>query len=714
MGMGEGEGEAEDTTWDRLRQRKLAQWAVGYAAAGWLALQVAQLLGGIYGWPDAWLRWLVAALLVGFAPAMALAWFHGQRGRQRVSRGEVALVAGLLAIGAGLAWWLRPTAAPPDAPPAAKVAPAAPVVDATPAIPTDKSLAVLPFENLSGDPENAYFVSGMQDLILTNLSKLGELRVISRTSTEHYASRPARLSEIGAELGVATILEGSVQRHGDQVLINLQLVDARTDGHLWAETYRRDVADIFEVEEEIAGKVADALRARLTAEETAALGVRPTRDAEALDWFLRAEQNHHVGYRDQDATALAEAAGQYRRALARDPAFTQAWARLATCLTNLSWLAGATKSDARQLATEARAALAQALAQDPALPDANLASAWLRYRVDGDYAGAIEAFDLALRQRPGNVEALVGRATARRRDGQFVAALADFDAALKLNPRDSELATDRAVTLWMLRRTAGAEAGFRRALTLDASNAYARSFLGQLLLERDGDPAAALAVLQGDGEQLAQMRMTALSYAGRPREALQVLRALPRPDASAYIRAQRALSEGLLLDAAGDAGGMREALARADRDFEAALPALGQSQPVARTWASVAISAALQHQEARALDAMRRARAAADAHADRLTAVRLAATSATVDLMLGRTSQGLSQLSRLRANPAAGQDMSAAVLRLQPRLREARKDPRVQQEIRAWEAMEREALRRECEGTGPVQDSPVCRRHSAA
>jgi TolB-like protein/cytochrome c-type biogenesis protein CcmH/NrfG len=625
----------------------------------------------------------------------------------------VLVVGALLAVGGAVAWWARPQPAVAAAPPAMP-APAL-ASRSTPGV-ADKSVAVLPFENLSRDPENAYFVAGMQDLILTNLSKLGELKVISRTSTEQYASRPARLSQIARELGVATVLEGSVQRSGNEVMINLQLVDAHTDTHLWAETYRRDLAHIFEVEEEIAGKVADALRARLTAEESASLAARPTRDAEALDWFLRAEQNHHVGFRDQDVPAMVTAVGQYRRALARDPGFTEAWARLATCLTNIYWRGGAPGMDERHVAAQAREAVAKALAQAPDQPEANLASAWVRYRLDNDYAGAIAAFDAVLRKRPGNTAALIGRGTALRRNGKVVDALADFDAAARLSPRDGELMAERAVTLWMLRRTVGAEAAFRQALTLDASNAYARTLLGDLLLDRDGDPAAVLALLEGSDGQFVEGRIRALSYAGRPRDGLALLRASPAPDGTPYARGMRALSEAFLLDAAGDAGGVRQAVARADRDLALAIGSLEQPQFLARAWGGVAMSAALQGQQARALDALAQSRRAMSKRADgdALNALRNVGNEISVDLMLGRLDPALARLAALRRNPAAGQEMSAAVLRMQPRLRHVRKDPRFQQEIRAWEAMERAAIRRECEGTASVQDSPVCRRHSAA
>jgi len=198
-------------------------------------------------------------------------------------------------------------------------------MQAAPAIP-EKSIAVLPFENLSSDKENAYFADGIQQEILTRLAKIADLKVISRTSTQRYQSKSGNLSEIAKQLGVANILEGSVQKAADRVRVNVQLINAQTHFHLWAETYDRKLTDIFGVESEIAKGIAESLQAELTGHEEQALAVRPTNNPEAYDAYLRGLAFGARGIHSTDA--LREAIDFYDRAVRFDPNFALAWARL--------------------------------------------------------------------------------------------------------------------------------------------------------------------------------------------------------------------------------------------------------------------------------------------------------------------------------------------------------------------------------------------------
>ncbi|HJR13128.1 MAG TPA: hypothetical protein VJ833_04440, partial [Rhodanobacteraceae bacterium] len=216
----------------RLKQRKLVQWALAYVAFAFALLQGTDVVAHQFGWPDGLQRGITLVLIIGFVVALVLAWYHGERGAQKVSGTEIVILALLLAIGGGLLWrYERVTpnsnanvaSSSPDA--AQRNPGATPSAIPIAAIPA-KSIAVLPFENLSEDKGNAYFADGIQDLILTKLAGIGDLKVISRTSTEKYASRPDNLKAVARQLGVATILEGSVQKVGDQVLIDVQLIDA--------------------------------------------------------------------------------------------------------------------------------------------------------------------------------------------------------------------------------------------------------------------------------------------------------------------------------------------------------------------------------------------------------------------------------------------------------------------------------------------------------
>src|SRR5262249_6352914 len=258
--------------------------------------------------------------------------------------------------------------APPSAP-----APA-------PVVIPEKSIAVLPFENLSRDPDNAYFADGIQDEILARLSKIADLKVISRTSTQKYKSAPDNLHEIAKQLGVSNILEGSVQKAADQVRVTVQLIQAASDSHLWADTYDRKLTDIFGVESEVAKAIAEALQAKLTGGEQQALAVKPTNNAEAYEAYLRG-----LALEARSSTALDEkekVVGLYSRAVQLDPAFAVAWARLSRANAQVQF-SGLDTTPARRIATERALNAAQKL--QPNSPETLLAQAYYQYWVLRDY-----------------------------------------------------------------------------------------------------------------------------------------------------------------------------------------------------------------------------------------------------------------------------------------------------------------------------------------
>src|SRR5690242_5264619 len=341
----------------RLKQRKLVQWALAYVAFAFALIQVLDVVADSYDWPHSAMHVVFGLLVLGFVIALVLAWYHGEKGRQRVSGAELLLIALVLAIGGGLLWrfgrtpsiarnpdvaqrnpgTIGPDSAAASASSGLRVASAA--INASPVPIPAKSVAVLPFENLSTDKGNGYFADGMQDLILTKLADIGDLKVISRTSTMKYASHPDDLKIVGQQLGVATILEGSVQKAGNQVLINVQLIDAKTDNHLWAESYTRTLDNIFGVEGEVAQKVADALKAKLTQAESAKVAEAPTRNAAAFDAFLQAEELAQKATASQSEATYLAADTDYLQAIALDPSFALAYARLAYNQLNRHWFA---------------------------------------------------------------------------------------------------------------------------------------------------------------------------------------------------------------------------------------------------------------------------------------------------------------------------------------------------------------------------------------
>src|SRR5690348_15754173 len=412
----------------RLKQRKLVQWALAYVAAAWAVLQALGLAVDSYDWPHGVMRVAFAVIALGFVVALVLAWYHGERGAQRVSGAELLLIALVLAIGGGLLWRFErapnalAVAARTRSPDAAQLS-TLPIV----AIPA-KSIAVLPFENLSEDKGNAYFADGMQDLILTKLADIGDLKVISRTSTAKYESHPDNLKVIAQQLGVASILEGSVQKAGNQVLINVQLINASSDSHIWAESYMRTLDNIFGVEGEVAQKVADALQAKLTPKETAQLATAMSSDAAANDLFLRAEYFANQGNTDYDPTSFRRAIPIYRQALAKDSGFALARARLSFAESGAVWF-GSGEGDIRRLIADAQAQAEQALAQQPRLVAAQVAIGYSAYWGRGDFVKALQAFDAALALRPNDADALSGKSFVLRRQGDFAAAIAALTRA---------------------------------------------------------------------------------------------------------------------------------------------------------------------------------------------------------------------------------------------------------------------------------------------
>ena len=259
---------------------------------------------------------------------------------------------------------------------------------------------MLPFENLSRDPDNAYFADGIQEEILTRLASIADLKVISRTSTQHYQSKPRNLAEIAKQLGVANILEGSVQKAADQVRVNVQLINAQTDSHLWADTYDRKLTDIFGVESEIAKGIAESLQAKLTGREEQALAVKPTNNPEAYDAYLRG-----LAFEARSAFSIdpyGKAIGFYERAVQLDPNFALAWARLSRADALLYFREAGDTTAARRDA--AKSALENAQKLQPNSPETLLALGYYQYWVLRDYELAKTTFDRVSKILPGSSE----------------------------------------------------------------------------------------------------------------------------------------------------------------------------------------------------------------------------------------------------------------------------------------------------------------------
>src|SRR5947199_793204 len=366
-----------------LRRRNVYKVAVAYAIVGWLLVQVATQVFPFLEIPNWVVRLVIALVIIGFPIALVIAWAF-EATPQGIQRTEVAdamstapgkkkhawifvvifgatISVGLFFIGR---YTGRNTASASEL--------------------SAKSIAVLPFDNLSRDPDNAYFAEGVQDEILTRLAKVADLKVISRTSTQRFKSTPGNLPEIAKQLGVVHILEGSVQKANDQVRVNVQLINALTDAHLWAEIYDRKLTDIFVVESDIAKTIADTLQARLTGSEKTAISKEPTANTEAYELYLKGRSFWEKRSGDNIPKAIA----LYEQAIARDPNYALAYAGLSSAYIILPFWAGVDRLDA---SSKAKDAALKALRLDPNLAEAHLALGKVLFFSEIDLAGALQA-----------------------------------------------------------------------------------------------------------------------------------------------------------------------------------------------------------------------------------------------------------------------------------------------------------------------------------
>jgi TolB-like protein/Tfp pilus assembly protein PilF len=351
--------------------------------------------------------------------------------------------------------------------------------------PLPGGIAVLPFENLSTDPENAFFADGVQDEILNDLAKIADLKVISRTSVMQYKSGGKRnLRQIASELGVAHVVEGSVQRAGNRVRVSAQLIDAKSDTHLWAESYDRPLDDVFAIQSDIAKAIAGQLQAKLSSSQSSALAVAPTHDTKAYDLFLKGEYQERQAEGAENVELFDRAEAFYRQALARDPNFALAYARLAYSRLNRHWFINRLTS--AQL-KEVKSDIERALAIAPESPDAYLALGIFHYWVHRDYDSALGALDRAIELQPSNSESRTARAAVYRRRGEWRRSLAEYERVLELNPRDSFSSTELGNTYLWLRRWSEAEHSLTRALALDPHNINAAFHLSVTYINGTGN-----------------------------------------------------------------------------------------------------------------------------------------------------------------------------------------------------------------------------------
>jgi TolB-like protein len=515
-----------------LKRRNVYKVAIAYGVVAWLLIQVSDTVFPRLNLPDWAVTLVIVLVLLGFPVAVVLAWAFELTPEGVVRAEDVApnksmtrktgrkLTVVIVLVGAVAAAlfafpFLRPKAS-------------STVIGGLTTVP-EKSIAVLPFENLSEDKANAYFASGMQDEILTKLAQLGGLKVISRASTAKYQSHPEDLRTVGRQLGVATVLEGSVQKVGDDVLINVQLIDARTDHHLWAQSYRRALKDIFAVEAEVAEKVAAALKVKLAPAEVRRLAVAATTNAHAHELYLRARA---VGGRS-DERSLEQQIALVREALTEDPNYSAAWAELANAHVSIADAYRApldvlpTMRHAAQMAVKtdeqagaghiwlgavalvydrnfplAKRELERAIALDPNSSDAQRWYGWYFARVERDFPRARAQMALARTLDPLYIWPLWGESAVAIAQGDYPAALRCAEQMLEIDPHffydeDPIAHVYVAMGRW--------QDAVKRYQSLPASTFTIPSFELAVCYAHTGETERALQIL-GELETLAQRR----------------------------------------------------------------------------------------------------------------------------------------------------------------------------------------------------------------
>jgi len=666
-----------------LKRRNVYKVAIAYSVVAWLLIQIATQVFPFFEIPNWVVRLVVLLLILGFPVALVIAWAFEltPEGLKRTEAADavptprsahrtwiyVAIIASAISI--GLFFISRYTTQTPRQ------------SEATTVSLPQKSIAVLPFENLSRDPENVYFADGIQDEILSTVGKIGDLKVISRTSTAKYKSRPENLRQVAAELGVATVLEGSVQKAGDRARIIVQLIDAQTDTHLWSETYDRELKDIFSLESEVAQKIADSLKEKLTPEAAQSLEQVPTRNVEAYNLYLKA------GYYVREATSgngdlavvFPKALDLYAQAIAKDASFALAWAQVSYVHSSMHW-SGVDDSPAQmQMAEDAGR---RALALNPQLPEAHIALGYVAYWGKRDYANALVEFEQARKARPNDAKVIIAIASVNRRLGKLQIALDEFYRAAALDPRDASVMEEVATTAAAMRRYSEAFGQFDRSLAIQPGywGALCDAALVHVLSDGQIDKAnEALAEIPGDVDPQGQVRFTRFKIAMWSRDFQAALKVLDSaPDWLRNNPGHRPVANSVLWGQAVEASGQVEA---AHAAYERAISLLEAAINSGAGESSIRASLGQAYAAlGRKTDAVREGLKAVEllpVSADAFDGPVYLEQLAEIHTRVGNIDEALSLIRQLLDMPA-GFVISPALLKLDPAWDPIRNDPRFQ------------------------------------
>jgi TolB-like protein/Flp pilus assembly protein TadD len=626
---------------EELQRRKVYRVAAAYIVAAGFLIQIASAAFPAWELPNWSLRLVIVLLLIGFPIALVLAWAYditpqGIQGTPKTPgvhrrRNLVLLIVTAVIISASAGYFLLPWAVWQK---------------------IDKSVAVLPFQNLSNDPNNAYFADGIQEEVLTRLARIGDLKVISRTSTQGYQSEPGNLAEIAKQLGVANILEGSVQKAGNQVRVNVHLVNVQTGSQLWAETYDRKLSDIFSVETEISKGIADSLQAKLTGREEQALAAKPTNNPQAYDAYLRglafeARSNY-------SSDALFKAIDFYDLAVRLDPNFALAWARL----SGVHALLYSNRRDTTAARRDAaKAALENAQKLQPNTPETLLFTGYYQYWVLHDYGLAKATFERVSKKLPGNSEVLYALAAIARSEGHWDESIAYWERGLALNPRNTALLTEVAFTYAALRQFPRAEKLYDRALDIlpnevsimalkasiyqaEGNLQEAAKLLARVNLETNSDVAVRIRLTQW---RLERNHTEAIHWVQGRQDRLRLF--------SGIDKGSKQLGNALVHRVAGDTA---QAKAFAEQARNTIEPLRKEQPDNAFVAAALGVAYAMVDQKDSALSEAQRAITLLPSNKDRLSGPAFEENLALVETITGENTRAIATLTRLLQTPYGG------------------------------------------------------------
>ncbi|HEY4283114.1 MAG TPA: hypothetical protein VGM62_08615 [Chthoniobacterales bacterium] len=672
-----------------LKRRNVYKVAAAYVVAAWLLIQVATQVFPFFDIPNGIVRLVVILLVLGFPVALILSWafeitsegvkrtkdltpneaIASQRGRKLVG-----VTVALAIVAAGLTalqffHWKSSASGPSDS---------------APVTVTEKSIAVLPFENLSSDKENAYFADGIQDEILARLSKIAELKVISRTSTEHYKTAPENLREIARQLGVAHIVEGSVQKKGDAVRVNVELIKASNDSHLWADTFDRKLTDIFSVESEIAKAIAEQLKAKLSGREQEIITEKPTSNPEAYDAYLRG-----LAYTVKTGgitPAKSLGAQKYLRESVRlDPKFALSWA----LLSNVDAVGYVTQSlqPTAELREETRMAAETALTLQPSLGEALMAKGYYYYGCLKDYDSATRYFEQAREFLPNNSRIPESLAYVARRRGQWEQSETRFNEAEELDPRNANLLSQHVLSYVLLCQFPDALRKLDQVLNItpdDMDTVALKAAVFQAL----GNLPQAAALLEplhpnADNLFVLEIQIYQSILQRNPGEItvrLKDLLSKPAP-APGYFTGELRFWLGWAQEIAGDKPGANETWRQARTELESFLETQPQNFALLEDLALTSMSLG---DKAAAFDFAERAAHANPAERDAMYGPFSTEILARVAAHFDERDRAFSALEKLHSIPYRGplvwvRPLTPALLRLDPMFDPLRDDPRFQQ-----------------------------------